>query len=142
MLTVHQMVQMVGARTSGETGFASGTSSIAIMSALHSRGTHVAIDPFKGAYSYDGLRAARAMVEAKSGLKFAHINETASMALAWLHTRRVCFDAFFIDDGHEYDDVVVELFHVAKMISIMGALMLHGARAHRVARALGCGCSC
>jgi hypothetical protein len=29
--------------------------------------------------------------------------ETASMAVAWLHTQRVCLDAFFIDDGHKFD---------------------------------------
>ena len=49
----------------------------------------------------------------------------ASMAVAWLHTQRVCFDAFFIDDGHKFDDIIVELFHVAKMLSFGGALMLH-----------------
>ena len=58
-------------------------------------------------------------------LTFRHINETASMAVAWLQTQRVCFDAFFIDDGHKFDDIIVELFHVAKMLSFGGALMLH-----------------
>jgi hypothetical protein len=47
------------------------------------------------------------------------------MAVAWLHTRRVCFDAFYIDDGHRFDDQIVELFHATKMLSVGGALMLH-----------------
>ena len=47
------------------------------------------------------------------------------MAVAWLHTKRACFDAFFIDDGHKFDDALVELFHVHKMLAVGGALMLH-----------------
>lgn len=128
MKTLHHMVATTGAVTSGETGFASGVSALAIMSALRHGGRHVAVDPFQGAYHYDGLRAANGYVAstaAKKALTFRHINETASMAVAWLHTQRVCFDAFFIDDGHKFDDIIVELFHVAKMLSFGGALMLH-----------------
>tara|TARA_B100000795_G_scaffold135127_1_gene100900 strand:- start:250 stop:960 length:711 start_codon:yes stop_codon:yes gene_type:complete len=128
MKTLHHMVATTGALTSGETGFASGVSALAIMSALRHGGRHVAVDPFQGAYHYDGLRAANGYVAstaAKKALTFRHINETASMAVAWLHTQRVCFDAFFIDDGHKFDDIIVELFHVAKMLSFGGALMLH-----------------
>ena len=106
MKTLHHMVAAVGAVTSGETGFASGVSALAIMSALHPDGRHVGIDPFQGAYGYDGLRAANGYA-AKKALTFRHINETASMAVAWLHTQRVCFDAFFIDDGHKFDDIIV-----------------------------------
>lgn len=106
MKTLHHMVAAVGAVTSGETGFASGVSALAIMSALRHGGRHVGIDPFQGAYSYDGLRAANGYA-AKKALTFRHINETASMAVAWLHTQRVCFDAFFIDDGHKFDDIIV-----------------------------------
>jgi len=106
MKTLHHMVAAVGAVTSGETGFASGVSALAIMSALRHDGRHVGIDPFQGAYGYDGLRAANGYA-AKKALTFRHINETASMAVAWLHTQRVCFDAFFIDDGHKFDDIIV-----------------------------------
>ena len=102
MKTLHHMVATTGAVTSGETGFASGVSALAIMSALRHGGRHVAVDPFQGAYNYDGLRAANGYA-ANRALTFRHINETASMAVAWLHTQRVCFDAFFIDDGHKFD---------------------------------------
>ena len=98
---------------------------MAIMTALGKKATHVAVDPFQGAYRYDGLRAARGYAATRKGLQFYHINETASMAVAWLHTRRVCFDVFYLDDGHKFDDQIVELFHAHKMLSIGGALMLH-----------------
>ena len=127
MHTLHHVVKHVDARTTGETGFASGVSALAIVTALADGGAHVAVDPFQGAYSYDGIRAVRSYIEAYPGrrLRFQHINETASMAVAYLHTQRVCFDAFFIDDGHKFDDALVELFHAHKMLSIGGALMLH-----------------
>jgi hypothetical protein len=127
MATLHRVVKHVGARVTGETGFASGVSSLAIVTALAEGGAHVAVDPFQGAYSYDGLRAVRSYIASAPHrrLSFEHLNETASMAVAFLHTQRVCFDAFFIDDGHKFDDALVELFHAHKMLAIGGALMLH-----------------
>ena len=127
MSTLHRVVKHVGARVSGETGFASGVSSLAIVTALAEGGTHVAIDPFQGAYNYDGLRAVRSYIASapERRLSFQHLNETASMAVAYLHTQRICFDAFFIDDGHKFDDALVELFHAHKNLAIGGALMLH-----------------
>ena len=127
MNTLHHVVKRVGARITGETGFASGVSSLAIVTALAKGGAHVAIDPFQGAYHYDGLRAVRSYIESapERRLSFQHVNETASMAVAYLHTQRMCFDAFFIDDGHKFDDALVELFHAHKMLALGGALMLH-----------------
>lgn len=127
MNTLHHVVKRVGARITGETGFASGVSSLAIVTALAKGGAHVAIDPFQGAYHYDGLRAVRSYIESapERRLTFQHVNETASLAVAYLHTQRVCFDAFFIDDGHKFDDALVELFHAHKMLALGGALMLH-----------------
>jgi len=127
MKTLHHIVRYVGARISGETGFASGVSALAIVTALADGGAHVAVDPFQGAYRYDGLRAVRSYLASapERRLRFQHLNETASMAVAYLHTQRVCFDAFFIDDGHKFDDALVELFHAHKMLSVGGALMLH-----------------
>ena len=57
--TLHHIIATLQPRVSGETGFASGGSALAMMTGLGREATHVAIDPFQGAYRYDGLRAAR-----------------------------------------------------------------------------------
>lgn len=129
---LHNLVRHSRAMRTGETGFASGTSAIAIMSAMGPLGAHVAIDPFQPAYNRWGVRGAAAFAERRAGAapglaapRFLHVNETAGLGLAWLHKRRQCFDLFFMDDGHKFDDNIVELYYVTKMLSVGGLLLLH-----------------
>ena len=64
---IHSMVRNLNASRSGETGFASGLSAIAILTALRtdSRALHVAIDPFQPAYRKDGLRGVAEVARVK-----------------------------------------------------------------------------
>ena len=124
---IHQLVLITRPHTSGETGFASGTSAVAAMSAEWPNATHYAIDPFQPAFASHGLRAVRGLADAfpTSTPRFVHVNETASFGLAWLARRSTCLDFFFMDDGHKFDDNLAELYTVSKLLSIGGVLMLH-----------------
>lgn len=122
---LHRIAAAMRPLASGETGFGSGTSTLAVLSALPPSSVHIAIDPFQGAFREQGYRAATAYA-ARAGVgRFVHLNETASLGLAWLHKRRQCFDLFWMDDGHKFDDNIVELYHVAKALSIGGVLIIH-----------------
>ena len=126
---LHLVVGATEALTTGETGFASGVSAISMMTAMGRNSTHVAIDPFQGAFSFAGVRGI-ATYRAKRGKKapaFVHMNETASFGLAWLAKRRMCFDVFLMDDGHKFDDNIVELYTVSKLLSVGGVLLMHDA---------------
>lgn len=77
---LHNLVRHSRAMRTGETGFASGTSAIAIMSAMGPLGAHVAIDPFQPAYNRWGVRGAAAFAEVRSNLartRLSHKQKTA-----------------------------------------------------------------
>jgi hypothetical protein len=102
---LQHMVNVTQPARSLETGFASGMSALAIMSALPPSATHVAIDPFQPAFGHAGVRGAHAFVASRpSGPSFVHVNETASVGMAWALRQRQCFDLIFLDDGHKFDD--------------------------------------
>ena len=124
---LHQLAVLARPLVSGETGFASGTSALAVLTALNTSATHVAIDPFQPAYATAGLRAMRDYTAANrpTAPRVALVNETAAFGLAWLSRRAQCFDLFFMDDGHKLDDNIVELYAVSKLLSIGGLLILH-----------------
>ena len=126
---LHLVVTAAEAVMTGETGFASGVSAISMMSALGRTATHVAIDPFQGAFSFAGVRGVAEYRRRRGDQApaFVHLNETASFGLAWLAKRRVCFDVFLMDDGHKFDDNIVELYTVSKLLSVGGVLLLHDA---------------
>ena len=115
-----------------ETGFANGGSAVAILSALGPGATHISIDPYQNArppyfvYRAAGLRAVQHQLMSKAvGPAFVHINETASLALATLLSRQLCVDMFFMDDGHRFDDNMLELYHAHVMLK-QGGTARHG----------------
>ena len=69
---------------------------------MSSNATHVAIDPFQRSYFRHGVLGAQRFEQAWPSVAphFVHLNETASVGLAWLLKRRQCFDLFFMDDGY------------------------------------------
>ncbi len=135
---LHQLVQLARPLISGETGFASGASALAMLTALDKSATHVAIDPFQPAFDTVGLRAVQEYTSAhmETAPRVAHLNETAAFGLAWLSRRAQCFDFFFMDDGHKFDDIMVELYTVSKLLSIGGLLLLHDTWMPAVKRAM------
>jgi predicted O-methyltransferase YrrM len=126
MMLLFLVVHSLQPQVSGETGFASGSSAVAIMSALPQNATHIAMDPFQPAYATDGLRSVASLAKmAADSPRFVHVNETAALALAWLGKQRQCFDFFFMDDGHKLDDNIIELKLVSQLLAIGGVLLLH-----------------
>ena len=112
-----------GGVVSLETGFANGGSAVAILSALDRGATHISIDPYQNSpppyfvYRAAGLRGVqRHMTTREVGPTFVHINETASLALATLLSHQLCVDLFFMDDGHRFDDNLLELYHAHVML--------------------------
>lgn len=123
---LQHMVNVTQPARSLETGFASGMSALAIMSALPPSATHVAIDPFQPAFGHAGVRGAHAFVASRpSGPSFVHVNETASVGMAWALRQRQCFDLIFLDDGHKFDDNMLALYFASKLLSVGGLLVLH-----------------
>ena len=66
-----------------------------------------------------------------------HINETAAFGLAWLVKRRACFDVFLMDDGHKFDDNILELHSVSQLLSIGGVLLVHDTWLPSIQKTLG-----
>ena len=130
---LHHLVNVSEAVTTGETGFASGLSALAMLTALRggdAAAVHYSIDPFQPAFNNDGLRAVqlyerRVREQARTPARFVHLNATAGFGLAWLLRQRTCFDLFFMDDGHKFDENMVELYFVAKLLAVGGVLVLH-----------------
>lgn len=115
-----------------ETGLANGGSAVAIMSALGSGSLHIAIDPFQS-QQYDGLaldsvRLFLGRMEAQTSHptpQLIHLNESASSSLSALHRDHQCVDLFFMDDGHKFDDNMLELYHADKLLKMGGILAFH-----------------
>lgn len=101
-----QLANVTRPLSTGETGFASGLSALAIMAALQPGAKHVSIDPFQPAFQLDGLRGATEYSHQPGRPAFAHVNETAAFGLSSLLRQRQCFDLLFLDDGHKFEDNV------------------------------------
>ena len=104
MLVLHRLarglrrVNRAGGIVSVETGFANGGSTVAILSGLSRGSTHLSIDPYQNApaphvmYNAAGLRGVQwylAQRPASFAPTFFHVNETSSLGLATLLSRRV-----------------------------------------------------
>ena len=122
------LVNVTRAKYTAETGFASGMSALAIMGALSGSASHYAIDPFQPAFGNAGVRGAQQFVSTRppgQAPRFVHVNETASVGMAWLLRRRQCFDLIFLDDGHKFDDNMLELYYASKLLAVGGLLVMH-----------------
>jgi predicted O-methyltransferase YrrM len=120
-----------------EVGLAYGSSALAIGEALSSTGgtsSHIVIDPFQAtAYDnvgWDVLNAA--------GLadQTTLIREASCIALARLAGDRFTADAAFVDGGHRFHDVFVDLYFLRKLVRPGGLIILDDVAWPSVAAAL------
>jgi len=138
MLILHRIARglrkVAGATVSVETGFANGGSTLAILSALGAGSKHLSIDPYqqapppKVAYDAAGLRAVAWYLSSQPATDapgFIHVNETTSLALATMLSRRLCVDLFFLDDGHRFDENMLELYHAHSLLKEGGVVVFH-----------------
>lgn len=112
-----------------ETGFALGASALAITGALMSGGAsahHSAIDPFQDYFKNVGLHSMEKMLARHKPVKlqFDHLALPAAVGLANLYVAGECLDFAYLDDGHMFDDNMVEFFYVHHMMPVGGVLFI------------------
>lgn len=150
-------IRRSGTCTTVETGFALGSSAIAILEAhqaalddvlsITSNDTkdpkqpisgqqlvHYGVDPFQDEYFEDvGLRSVANYLSDLQSLKpiipdVFLWRETAALALASCITDNAvhsCFDVIFMDDGHRFEQNIVELSLSVPLLPLGGILVLH-----------------
>jgi len=124
----HKLISILKVKVTIETGFANGGSAVAFLSALPEDGVHMSIDPYQAAwFKQAGLAAVKNyfLEHSQSTKRYYHINETTAYGLGVLLRNRRCVDLFFLDDGHKFDDNLLELYHAHRMLKIGGILMIH-----------------
>jgi hypothetical protein len=123
---LHHLVNVTRPKLTGETGFASGLSALAIMTALASDARHVAIDPFQPAFHLDGVRGAQRYARAKAARPaFHHLNETAAFGLAWLlKQRQVSLDTTLSACGERMRREAAHISHASLVRNLATRLLL------------------
>jgi predicted O-methyltransferase YrrM len=53
------------------------------------------------------------------------VNETSAAALPPLLNAHRCLDLIFLDDGHKFDSVLLELYYAQRLLKIGGLLVFH-----------------
>lgn len=127
---LHFLATFLDANMTVETGFANGASALALLSAKvsHNNPIHIAFDPYQKNFFHRGLEYVQTYFdENESNKKFVHVNESGAIGLAHLVRAHSCVDLMFMDDGHKFDDNMVELYHATRLLKIGGILVMHDA---------------
>lgn len=112
-----------------ETGFAAGFSATALLAAAHGSGLalrHSAFDPFQTSdWGNRGLKAVDRLFARypAPAVHFEYVSLPASVGLSQMYAKGECIDFAFMDDGHKFDDNMVELYFLNKMMG-PGALLV------------------
>eukprot|EP00746_Dinoflagellata_sp_MGD_P107554 gnl/MRDRNA2_/MRDRNA2_45566_c0_seq1.p1 gnl/MRDRNA2_/MRDRNA2_45566_c0~~gnl/MRDRNA2_/MRDRNA2_45566_c0_seq1.p1 ORF type:complete len:204 (+),score=38.05 gnl/MRDRNA2_/MRDRNA2_45566_c0_seq1:74-613(+) len=112
-----------------ETGFAAGFSATALLGAALGSGLglhHSAFDPFQLSdwNNRGGKAVASFLAKYPSKLvRFDHVALPAAVGLSTMHAQGECIDFAFMDDGHKFDDNMVELYFLNKLMGA-GALLI------------------
>lgn len=125
---LHFLANFLEAKMTVETGFANGASALAMLSAGDQSKTHMAMDPYQFNFRFRGLEFVQEYFQdASRNSKFIHVNESGAIGLAHLVRGHACVDLMFMDDGHKFDDNMVELYHAVRLLKIGGILVMHDA---------------
>jgi cephalosporin hydroxylase len=114
-----------------ETGLANGGSALAILAtAMESNYPirHTAFDPYQESeWKNEGLGKVREILgmdaERAKNVDFTHSAKPAAIGLAEMEDHGECVHFAFLDDGHRFDDNLVELYFVNKML-VAGGVMI------------------
>lgn len=110
-----------------EIGMAYGFSTLFFLAAIakNRQGQHTAIDPFQKSHWHGiGLTVANehsAILGGKSAFRF--IEERSDRAATDLVRENQCFDIVFVDGNHRYDDVLVDFYLYAQLVSDGGHII-------------------
>jgi len=128
-----RIVQLVAPRKTLEVGFAKGTSTLAILTAVDAQtpAQHTAVDPLQTAtYRRNGVSNV-AFVGAEDRLRLMEAG--SALALPFLMQAEAgSFDFVFIDATHRFDDTMVEWFYADKLIAQNGFIVFDDANAPAV----------
>jgi predicted O-methyltransferase YrrM len=117
---MYQLVAEQKLRRTLEVGFAYAKSGAYIMAA--SASAHVAIDPFQAAFDDVGLQNIERLGLA-GNLEF-HREHSHAVLPELLKANRV-FDFAFIDGGHRFDEIFVDVYYADLLLARGGYLLLH-----------------
>ena len=127
-MLLHQLCRSIQPRATLEIGMAYGFSSLFILAALaqNQKGRHTAIDPVQRSYWHGiGLTLA---IESSPLLAdsngFRLIEDRSDRAATDLVREGESFDLIFIDGNHRYDDVLVDFYLYAQLVSNGGFIVL------------------
>jgi len=143
-----QAIQIWGYCSTGETGFALAGSAVTILDAhikvqeqavaggtkQELRSLHFAVDPFQQVhYKNVGARGVARYLKHHPqntsndipGVGFFLLNETAAFAMSSFTKSRTCFDIFFLDDGHRFEQNIIELSIAMDLMDVGGIILMH-----------------
>jgi hypothetical protein len=126
-----------------ETGMAIATSTVALLGSFYARDgsdtfvdslTVHSIDPYQQqGYKKSGLNNVQAALErfgqtfeGYKGREPSHVyhNNSAALSMAELYASTSCADLIFMDDGHKYDDNMLELYFSTRLLRPGGILVI------------------
>lgn len=125
---IHDLCLSAKPQSTLEIGMAYGFSTVYFLAALakNGQGKHTAIDPFqKSGWHGIGLTVATelaATLSDPSGLRF--IEDRSDRAATDLVREKQLFDIVFVDGNHRYDDVLVDFYLYAQIVSNGGYIIL------------------
>ena len=118
---LNRLVRESKTKKSLEIGLAYGFSTIFIMDALASAGSHIAIDPFQ-ATLWHGVGATQAT--RLSPKRFKWLEDYSIHVLSDYIRAGERFDFIFIDGNHRFDDVLVDFYLSDQTLKVDGLLVL------------------
>jgi predicted O-methyltransferase YrrM len=123
--SLRSIVQAEGARTTLETGFALGLSTLWIMGGTLAGGgdvRHVAVDPYQRSDWHDtGLLA---VAQAGLGSIVEHVAEDSATFLPRLVTQKRVFDFMFVDGGHWFENAFLDLYFGTRLVKPGGLVVI------------------
>jgi predicted O-methyltransferase YrrM len=118
---LNRLVRQSDTKKSLEIGLAYGFSTIWIMDALASGGSHIALDPFQSSY-WHGVGATQA--RKLSSKRFELLEEYSIHAISDFIRAGKTFDFIFIDGAHRFDDVLVDFYLADQALEVGGLMVL------------------
>ncbi|MEB3350566.1 MAG: class I SAM-dependent methyltransferase [Cyanobacteriota bacterium] len=125
---LYDLCRSIQPRSTLEIGMAYGFSSQFILAALahNQKGHHTAIDPVQKSYWHGiGLTLAlEAFPQPAEAERFRLMEDRSDRAATDLAREGQSFDLIFIDGNHRYDDVLVDFYLYAQLVSEGGFIVL------------------
>ena len=127
-MMLYELCRTIQPSSTLEIGMAYGFSTLFILAALaeNHKGRHTAIDPTQNSY-WHGIGLTLALESFPRPAErngFRLIEDRSDRAASDLARDGECFDLIFIDGNHRYDDVIVDFYLYAQLVSLGGYIIL------------------